>query len=92
MDLDRISTLLLHGVLTAEGVFVSGFRRGATEVVRVERGNPNRDELDALTKALLSVLTRNRDRAHARGSGPEGRPAAWGRWERAPYRAPRSWR
>ncbi|MFD8821845.1 acyl-CoA carboxylase subunit epsilon [Streptomyces sp. NPDC059605] len=61
-------------------------------MVRVERGNPNRDELDALTKALLSVLTRNRDRVRARGDGSGGRSVAWGRWERAPYRAPHSWR
>ncbi|MDK0524554.1 hypothetical protein OCT49_36990 [Streptomyces sp. ML-6] len=58
----------------------------------MERGAPNQDEVDALTKALLSVLVRNRDRARARGGDPGSRPGAWGRWERAPYRAPHSWR
>ncbi|MGW2180418.1 acyl-CoA carboxylase subunit epsilon [Streptomyces sp. NPDC001732] len=58
----------------------------------MERGNPNRDEMNALTKALLSVLARNRGRVRAREGGTGDRPAGWRRWERAPYRAPHSWR
>ncbi|GAA2453996.1 hypothetical protein GCM10010433_65470 [Streptomyces pulveraceus] len=71
---------------------MSGIRRDAVEMVRVERGRANQDEVIALVEALLSVLARDRVGTRGRVDGAEARPAVWRRWERAPYRAPRSWR
>ncbi|MFB6942715.1 acyl-CoA carboxylase subunit epsilon [Streptomyces sp. NPDC060286] len=71
---------------------MSRLRRDAAGVVRVERGRASQDELSALTWALLTVLARNRAGGLGCGSDAAGRPAVWRRWERAPYRAPHSWR
>ncbi|MEU0743919.1 acyl-CoA carboxylase subunit epsilon [Streptomyces sp. NPDC006134] len=58
-------------------------------VVRVERGGPDEEELAAVC-ALLSLLAR---RAERQDPGPRP-PAArgWRDQEKAPYRAPLSWR
>ncbi|WP_327358764.1 acyl-CoA carboxylase subunit epsilon [Streptomyces sp. NBC_01304] len=65
--------------------------QSAGDVVRVERGQVQDEELAAVTAALLSLLARYAaDREDGQGERPHS--SSWGRWDRtAGYRAPRSW-
>ncbi|MEE1840007.1 hypothetical protein ABZ776_21370 [Streptomyces sp. NPDC007076] len=71
---------------------MSGIQRDAVEMVRVERGGANQDEVVALVGALLSVLARDRAGTCGPVEGAEACPVVWRRRERTPYGAPRGWR
>ncbi|MFB4424421.1 acyl-CoA carboxylase subunit epsilon [Streptomyces sp. QL37] len=61
------------------------------ELLRVERGHPDAEELAALTAVLLVRTAAVRDTATVHGPSPAG--ARWRRPERTPaFANPRAWR
>ncbi|MFF8286243.1 acyl-CoA carboxylase epsilon subunit [Streptomyces albus] len=66
----------------------------AAEIVRVEKGRANAEELAAVTALLLARAAATSRAAHAQAPGRHGRAtkAGWRRLERQHgFRAPHSW-